>query len=141
MVELGIRPYDKADIPFIMNSWLKSYKHNSGFGKLLTYDTYFQHHERLIKTLLITSSVTIAHEKDDPTLILGYVAFERRPTYGQVIHFAFVKKEFRLFGIFKQLLAHEKLELERCTATHLTYPGEALREKHVGMSYNPYLAF
>lgn len=141
MIKIGLRPYHAPDVPFIINSWLKAYKHNSGFGKLLTYDVYFQHHERLIKSLLTRAKVTVATDEEDPDLILGYLVYERPVTQAPVLHFCFVKKEFRLFGIFSQLLRHENLELSKCIATHLTYPGERLREKNVGMVYNPYLAF
>lgn len=145
-VSIGIRPVDlsrEGEAAFILRSWLRSYKNCSEFARRILPDLFFQEHQPLVKRILERSQTLIAHAPEDPETIFGFLTCEPTRT-PPTLHFAFVKKEFRNFGIFSQLFAASGLSPSEFQFSHLTYAGTSLYETQVYKTstkvlYNPYL--
>ena len=75
--------------------------------------------------------------KDNPDIILAYAIYETGMD-GPVVHYIFVKPEFRQLGIAKQMISNLKISLDNCTFTHWTYPVDELIKKLPNMTYDPY---
>lgn len=97
MADFVLRAARGEDLPFIFNSFLKSYRDApavSGVPNTLYYDG--QH--ALIERLLKDGKAIVACATDDPEQIMGYGIGG-----ASVIHWIYVKHPFRGFGIGKAL--------------------------------------
>lgn len=73
---------------------------------------------------------------EDPDVILGYIVSSK----ANIVHYTFVKKDWRKFGISNKLL--QALELtDTVEFTHWTDPMAEYVSKHSNFKYNPYLFF
>lgn len=93
-----LRPATQDDVNFVLNSWLKSFKESSWFN--ISGKPYWRGHRLLILKLMRTKELTIACMKDDTNAIVGWSCTEPG-----VIHYVYVKRPFRRFGVAKTLLA------------------------------------
>lgn len=132
------------DLPFIVNSWLKSGREGL-LVKPLSNEIYFQEHKRIILALLNApeSRVVIAADDACPTHILGW-ACGARPTQGAcggpdgVLHFVYVKHLLRRQGLARQLV-QVAAGTPRVTS-HLTPAAARYLSEHPGaFEFNPYL--
>lgn len=125
----------ESDEAFVYSTWLKNYKHSSYFAKRIRPMVFFKGHRVLVDHLLKKESAKtlVAHPKNDPDTILGYLTFEP-----QVVHFVFVKDPFRKMGIATVLLRAAQIELETATFTHWTFPVDEFVRRWPGMTYDPY---
>lgn len=136
---ISIRLIVDDDIPFVLATWLRSYKHGSSFAKRITYPIFYYQHEPIAKKLIGRSTTIIAHLADDPEIILGYMVFELNK-HGErpIIHYLFTKKDWRNMGIARKLLKESGLNIDQCQFSHWTYPIDDYFSKHQSMIYNPY---
>ena len=129
------------DIAFLTNSWLESYRHAPSVRGVPN-KVYYYYHHKLLEELLTRCTVLICCYPDNPNQILGYVCAELYDT-ALVIHYVYVKKTFRKFGIAKSLVNH-LLETEKPPSvlfTHKTkdiFPIEKNLRKE-GWIYHPYI--
>lgn len=129
-----LRPGEPDDLNFIRATWLRGYKHASRFARPIPSEIYFRRHHEVVEAILRrpTTSVEIASHPDAPSVILGYLVRE-----GDVVHYVYVKKPFRRFGIGRALMT--PLLGRPFFFTHLTSDGEAiLAERRVDAVYDPY---
>jgi hypothetical protein len=136
---ISIRPHTPGDEAFIFATWLRSYRHSSDFAKPISNSVFFPLHHAVIQRILDRSStrVSVACSSSSPDTVLGYLVTEDfvRP----VIHFAYVKRDFRRQGILTLLLKEAGLEPNRCFYTHRTHTASHFEKLYPGLSYNPYL--
>lgn len=137
-MEVFLRPSNLEDNPFIVESWLEFYKIFSQFGKSVPARVYFKEHRRLIMKVMEFSKCFVACDPKDHGLILGFVCSEsihQRNT--DVLHFIFVRKDFRRLGIGKQLLD----KVSQYQAVEFTHQGDlkSLWSNYASKVYNPYL--
>lgn len=137
-MEVTIRHANVQDNPFIIESWLEYYKVFSQFGKSVPAKVYFKEHRKLIVKVMEFSKCFVACDKKDTGLIIGFICSESMPSTGRdVLHFIFVRKDFRKLGIGKQLLdkvtEHPNVEF--------THQGDlkSLWGNYASKVYNPYL--
>ena len=98
-----LRQVETADLPFIYNSWLKSYRDAPAVAGIPN-TLYYQGQHALIERLLKDSVVVVACSSDDPSQIMGYGVGEVQPSPGRtVLHWLYVKHPFRGFGIMRSL--------------------------------------
>lgn len=107
--ELNImyRPYNDSDIPFIMNSWLKSIRNSIPYHYMST-TVYYAGMTKRITKILNRAGALIVCDPSSPNIILGYMVGELIDVghdMEPVIHFAYVKHKFRKYGIYKGLYA------------------------------------
>lgn len=102
-----IRAATDADISFIFNSWLKSFK---PFGAVCAHvqdSIYFHNHHKLIERILQRTTPIVACSVEDENDIMGYIVVEViEGTY--CYHYVYVKKPFRNLGICNALIAEFK---------------------------------
>lgn len=101
------RPYVRDDIPFIQNSWGRSY-YTGGYGNtLLSLNEFHAHHRPIREQILEKPNIAIivCCSKQESTLIIGYVIVEKpEESPGMILHYLYVKQDFKSEGIGKELL-------------------------------------
>jgi GNAT superfamily N-acetyltransferase len=130
----SLRPGGPDDLPFVFATWLRSYKRSSSFARRVPNDVFYKFHHQAIERILVRTSaqLRIAHAPDAPGVILGYAVTEPG-----VVHFVYVKGDFRRFGIGSALLAH--VDVNACVFTHWTEGWDLLLKRWPQAQYNPYL--
>jgi len=133
-----LRPANETDIPFLFNTWLKSYR-NSYFATLIPNPVYFTEHHKIIESLLKDSQVIIACNENDTTQIYGYIVADNSDT-ALAVHYIYVKQSFRRLGIAKMLLSSLRPDQDTAAVcTHITYVTKPLAPKY-NLIYHPYIA-
>lgn len=133
MPDISLRALKEADMPFIIETWLKGAYFGS-WMRDIDFKTYYKYYPAVVQDILRRNALNarIACLSDDPDTILGYVVLE--PSQ-RLAHFAFVKKAWRGNGIFNALVEGANI----AEVTHLTKPGRAIARKK-GWTFNPFLA-
>lgn len=93
-----LRPAGPEDEPFIVDSWCMSYKSQAVARDMGP--RYLVDYKWFVRALLKKVRVTVACDVEDPGVILGWCA-----SSPGVVHYVFVKHDFRRLGIAKNLLA------------------------------------
>lgn len=137
MINVLIRPAiltEEGDKNFIISSWLKEYRDDSKFLRRVRPWVYYEEHHKRIHKALEQGSTLIAYRSEEPEVILGYV------NYDKILHWIYVRPEFRKEGVATQLL--KDFDLTSCHFTHWTLSCDTLisrlLEKHPKMNYVPY---
>lgn len=131
-----IREAVEADIPFIFNSWLKSYR-GSAATKTISNAVYYQFQHKLIESLLRRCTVLVLCEAGDTNQLLGYLVFETVEGI-PVLHYCYIKHSFRKLSLCNKLL--QQIDLSKgAFYTHET-PNSMRMCAKKGLIYNPYLA-
>lgn len=134
-----LRQANDEDIPFIFNSWLKSYR-SSTFARNISSTVYFTEHHKVIKKIIESNHVIIACNDDNPGQIYGWICAGKTDGIF-TLHYIYVKQPFRNFGMGKQLLnAFEHDPSYAAIYTHQTNFGAKLAPKH-NFVYHPYVIF
>jgi GNAT superfamily N-acetyltransferase len=93
----------ESDLPLILSSWLKGAYHFCPAFKDMPKSLYYGVHEPCLKAIIATSDVMCVVDHEDPDHILGYVIYK---DYGffTVLHWLYIKQQFRGFGMGAHLL-------------------------------------
>lgn len=135
---LKIRRANDEDIPFIFNSWLKSYKQSGILSRSVNATIYYDNHHKLIQKIAMRATFYIACDKNDPNNIYGFIAGEYIENI-LVIHYAYIKHSFRRLGIAKELFNTFNHDTKNASCfTHYTRCMERIAEKY-NLIYHPYL--
>ena len=137
-IEISIREFNTTDLNFILSKWLKNYKFSSRFTKKIKSDVYYKWHQLLIENIMGrgTSTILIANPIDEPGVNLGFICYETTPE--KIIHYIFVKPEFRNFGIGRRMYLKSMEDKTVGYFTHWTYPIDTLEMKIPNLTYDPY---
>lgn len=104
---VAIRLKESKDEPFIYNSWLQS---NKSRHPNIPSSDYYSLYKKIIADVLYKSIVVIACDPQDPEFIYGYAVI--RPIDDvKIIHYVYVKKPFRRFGVAKKMLESQEINL------------------------------
>lgn len=135
--QVQIRSATEADVPFIFNSWLKSYR-GANAVKSVSNPVYFEFQHKTIEKLLQRSQVYMLCSPDDSSQVFGYVVCEKIEEI-PVLHYAYVKYAFRGMGLCKLLMQHAGLDKHvGGFYTHETHATNKLLSNGKFV-YNPYL--
>ncbi len=137
-IEISIRDFNQNDLNFILSKWLKNYKFSSRFTKKIKADIFYKWHHMIVQNILgrNTANVLIANPIDEPDVNLGFICYEKGDA--KVLHYVFVKPEFRNFGIGKRLYHVAMGDNSTAFFTHWTYPVDTLEVKVPNLTYDPY---
>ena len=130
-----IRPFEAGDTGFLYKSWLDSYRY-SDYGKLVDTRTFYDGHHAALDRVLARpgTSVVIACLPDTPYVDLGFAVGE-----GDTLHYVYVKRQARNFGIGSALLAALDIpatpRISHVTADWHRY----LRPRYPASRWDPYL--
>ena len=102
--KVSIREYERGDVPFIFNSWLKSYR-GSPVVRSVPNTIYYAEHHEVISGILASANLElwVACDEGNPNTILGYVVGESREDC-TLIHWVYAKQPVRMQGLAKTLL-------------------------------------
>ena len=138
---MQVRAVTDADIGFIFSSWLKS-AHAGPALSIIKSPIYYAQHHKLIEEYFKETQIKIACNPEDTSQILGYICYEVLTDVEPllVVHYCYVKADFRNLGVAKGLLASTGLESGKpFFYTTATKASEKLNSK-LNMAYSPYLA-
>lgn len=121
------RQYSDKDFSFVVSSWLKGYAScSSNPFRKDNYDRihalYWKYQADLIEQLLDIGRCVVICDKERPEVIFGYCVYEiREPVL--ILHWCYVKKDFRNMGVMTELIGHLRGMIEGCAKhtviTHL----------------------
>lgn len=143
MIPILIRPARLSDTPFILASWLNHYKNHSYFAKRISGKIFYPAHEKVVKHILAKPGATMLlavdpARDDGPEVLLGFMIYEACEFERPVIHFVYVKQDFRRMGIAASLIIRSDIDITKTVFTHWTYDVDMIIRDHEGMTYNPY---
>lgn len=98
------RELRKGEINFVLNSWLKGLRKDVNYFRSIPPKIYFELYEESIRDVLKTSDCLVATPKDEPNLILGYLVSEERSDKYLVLHYVYVKSNFRNLGLANYMI-------------------------------------
>lgn len=135
--EWGIRKANPKDIPFIYETWLKSYKHDSAIGKSTRSGIFFDEYKTIVDRILSNkdTQTLVACLNDSTDVILGYLVKELN-----LAHYCFVKESFRRLGVARSLFATDGMLIRATSTTHKTYYAQDLIDRF-GLDFNPFLLY
>jgi len=132
MTDIRLRQATKEDIPFLANSWLKSYR-DAYAVKGCPNTLYYQFQHKVIDWALSESAVLVLCDPEDEWLILGWLAYQRLSGGVIAIHYLYVKHPFRKQGLAKRMV-EQVIEAETDAVgppavmfTHKTKGGRAIQ--------------
>jgi GNAT superfamily N-acetyltransferase len=128
-VEIVIRPAIADDTAFILREWLRTFC-ESPFAAHIDRATFFREHHR-VATMQLGRGAVVAALPDARDVLCGFLAGA-----GEVLHYAYVKPQFRRMGIASEMVGHVFGD-SQITYTHWTPEGRALLSKRVAR-YSPY---
>ena len=134
-----MRKAEPGDVPFITNSWLKSYRSGGIGNRLVPNDVYYQMHHAILEVILPKGLAVVLCNPEDRDMICGWAHAETFND-GLVLHYAYVKNSLRRHGLFTKLM-DTLIEHERPQSimyTHKTEAFDKVTPKHKGWIYNPY---
>jgi hypothetical protein len=132
-----IRPATEADVAFIFNSWLKSYRNTM---QAVLNPVYFEFQHKAIENLLKKCQVQVACSSTNNTELYAYLVYEQIEGIN-VLHYAYTKHTYRRLGLQKKLAVELKLQ-NGGFYTHATPTGKKIiAEKGYKFVYNPYLGY
>lgn len=133
-----LRKATEADVPFIFNAWLSSYR-KSYFAKDMHNTIYYSEQHKIIENLLRTCETWVACSDIDPTQIFGFICSEFIDKQF-VLHYAYVKQGFRFLGIGTMLLKQTQHDISKAGFySHHTQAAHKLAAKY-RLIYSVYLA-
>ena len=126
MIDIALRRFESTDIDFFYSSFIKSYS-KSGFGRSVPANLYYDGMRRRVNRLLgdKNNGVIIACDPQVPEMIYGWLLFGRN----NIIHYIYVKANYRLQGIASMLVGAAIEELEPVLYTHR--PNEIWAEQKI----------
>lgn len=143
------RAYTSEDLPFIHSSWENSYFQNSPNIKHLTRAVFRTHHRPIRERILGSPQATIiiCSPKDDPNLILGWIAVETIHTRDNkdaiILHYLYVKEVFKKEKIATTLIGLTTKNKSPIFMSHLTERAKKIMklspQRFLNFHYLPHL--
>jgi len=133
-----LRDAIQEDLAFVYNSWLKQYR-NSPFTVGMGNDLYYSQHRRVIDAILNKSDIKVICDAEDTNKIYAWACGEKFDT--PLMHFIYVKRDYRGKGLSKMLLSEFGWEEgSHVVSTHyLKLKGKDFSIGGTNIIYNPYL--
>jgi len=96
-----LRPPKKTDLPFIYNSWLRSYKDSP--DNPIKGEAYYSYHKMLLISILSRSNISILCDPKDQDQIYGYAVYEFTDD-SIVMHWLQIKHLWKQLGFARFIL-------------------------------------
>lgn len=135
------RPYVKDDLNFISNSWAVSFYSGIEHKDSVLLATFHRIHRPKRDAFFQNPSaaIIVCCSKQDPNLIIGWIAAEQIETDLNVLHYIYVKQAFKGEGIAKELIS-KTFRKNPIVYTHSTEKAERILDKQSRrFIYMPYL--
>lgn len=132
-----IRALIDSDLPFIFNSWLKAYRNAKAVAEV-NQNVYFSEHHKLIERLLQRGKTLVIGAAGDPATVYGYINYEEVQGIF-VLHFAYVKHDFRTLGLFKELMKATQHDFSGAGMYTHKLKSSSILESKWNLLYSPYI--
>lgn len=107
------------DRNYILSSWTRSYAGRAREAReYATLDAFYEDYGPIVSALLDRSRVLVAALKEDPDIIVGWLAIE-----DETLHYALVKPRWRKLGVARWMLS----ELAEVPLSYSHVTSDALR--------------
>lgn len=133
MIPHVLRKPNETDTAFIFATWLNNYR-RLWDKRHVRSRVYFKYEKERVQDILESAQTTMICNPEDPNHIFGWATYSILPNI-TVIHYAFMKEQYRNFGIMRSFLT--SLPGDK-VITHLTPKVNESIDKW-GLIYNPYL--
>ncbi len=141
-VAVSIRRADsESDLAFFMSIALRSNYALFAPNRQVPWHVYKHEHRKVFERLFKRqgSVLMIACEESDPSFILGCALGDPGAS---TLHYAYVKKSLRKFGVFSRLMIGLSLNLTDCIFSHWSRDMALITRARKSASYfNPYVQF
>lgn len=101
--EFKIREARGDDLPFLLNSYIRSYR-KAPMNQRVPDSLYFDFHPDVAKQLLKRSSVLVACDLQFDNQLYGYIMFEPVGDDFACVHWMYVKAIYRRLGVATDLI-------------------------------------
>lgn len=128
-----LREPKDSDLSFIYATWLNSYHYDS-WTKQIQKSVFFENYKLVIDEILLNSKIKIACLPIDHDIILGYLVYDEP----NILHYCFVKNDFRQFGIANSLIAESLSVKASITITHRTKTLLSIIRAKQNITFNPF---
>lgn len=99
-----VRPPKKEDVPFVLNSWMKSWR-KSKFSGVISNNEYFTVTRNNIEHLVARGAVfRVACLDSDEDAILGWICYEKLKTGEDCVHYIYIKDPYLKMGVSDALV-------------------------------------
>lgn len=133
---IRIREAIQPDIPFVYSSWLHQHSH-SAFASGVSKSTFFSNHRRIIDKLIQKTDIYVACDAADTSVMYGFICGEVHEW--PLVHYIYVKKNFRGYGIARLLLEQLGWSPEKEVVSSHFFAAKPLRIAGKKVLYNPYI--
>lgn len=125
-----------ADLNFIFNSWLQSFKGSKVLDHI-SQEFYYQGQHQVIERILRQANIKMLVNSEQTEDIYGYIIFEEIEGIF-VMHYAYLKQTFRYLGLFRRMLNEFKPGEGAGFYTHNSKCAYYVGQKF-NLFYNPYI--
>lgn len=132
-----MRNIEKDDYNFIYNSFLLTVREALP-SSMIPKNIYFKEKAKEIENILNSSTTVIASQPDFPEIIYGYSIF-RKFLDNTIIHFIYVKANFRKLGIMTDLLSYVNIKDQLVITSQVTKNLLSFKRKYPNLIYDPYI--
>ena len=135
------RQFKESDRDYVVRSTLYSFLNGSEEAKRIHKDSYMRAHNKTINGLLDNCECVIMCDSEDSDLIYGFAIYEKLKDY-DVLHYIYVRKDFRTKGVAHKMLDHMKSSNDSLAMSHLTddFKPAKLKKYWPGkIIYDPYI--
>ena len=137
MQDYLIRKAKPSDLNFILATFSKSMKSDSGLGRSTSNRVFFAGFTEVIDYILSIATIIIAHELDNQDTILGYLIYQNP----DIIFYAYTKELFQEMGIARGLVDYAFPEGKALYFTCLTKDARNINSKYPELIYDPFILF
>ena len=116
---IELRPLGDAEKNFVINSWLRSLRAHSSHFAAVPAEIYYEAHAQSIKNCIAENNCLVATPRNEPEIIIGYLVWEDRGPKYVVLHYCYVKSNFRKMGL-ASILVDMVAQGRTCYVTHYT---------------------
>lgn len=135
---IRVRPAVDADMPFVFDGWLKSFRMAHAAGPFAIED-YKQVYSVAIQKLLQRAELLIACNPELDDQLYGFLAHEKRTP--PVVHYVYVKQPFRKHRIATLLMAAADIPTGKLFYFTYKSPGAGdIAEHWRGATFDPFKA-
>lgn len=130
---IDYRPAEESDLNFIFSTWCKGLLGGNDFYRMIDPKAFYENYGEFLKRKLAKPGVLvlIACLKETPDVIIGYSVTEKIKGLN-VVHWVYVKKDWRRIGIAKEILPSQ-IHI----ATSMTKLAKQIKPK--GLVFNPFI--
>lgn len=127
-MKVTLRPLNNGDLSLILSSWLRGAYHLCPAFRDMPKSLFYGLHEPNVKRILSLSDTIVATDVEDPTHVLGFIT-SRDYRHFSILHWIYVKQQFRHFGLARHLLSQTKIFGRPTFTSHETIDSQKILNK------------